>query len=106
MEEEFNKIPSSVLSEISREINKELQLNYDDCKHGYQGDCCCNCVNLVTINAHPGNETIGYGSILSVFGYGCKLQFPDNPKDQVPSIIFSERLHGMCEGHFRNIKKL
>ena len=99
------EVPSFILDEISSEINKSLELNFNDCEHGLDGCCCCNCIHLVTINCHPANKEIGNGSILKSFGYGCNLKFEDEPKDRIQSIVFSEKLHGMCECHCKNKEK-
>lgn len=78
-----------------------------NCKHGWHdGSCCCNCINLVEINCHPMNKTVGEGSILKRLGYGCKAKYGDEPKNEVQTVIFSEKLHGMCELHFRNPKPM
>lgn len=84
-----------------------LEKNTKDCKHGWHdGSCCCNCSNLVLINRHPCNTLLeAKGSISTTFGYGCKsMTFAESGEDEnkIDVIVFSSKLHGMCELHCRN----
>lgn len=80
-----------------------MKINTNDCDKGMKGLCCCNCKNLVEINCHPWNKTIGKGSISENLGYGCNVRYCDGPINQVNIVTFSDKIHGLCELHEKNI---
>lgn len=87
VEKEFQKIKRSQDCQVSK----------------YDGDCCCNCKNLVLINKHPLNYTsYAKGSNSKSIAYGCVALYEDEENDKIRKITFSDNLHGMCELHMRN----
>lgn len=58
------------------------------------GRCCCNCRWQRPIVGHPWNKRRIKQSISDRIGYGCTV--PD-----MPSIVFFDSKHGMCEMHTR-----
>jgi len=68
------------------------------CDLGHNGDCCCNCMNQITLYKHPWN-TINKGSTSEESGlYACisRHACDDNRKGEV-----YESKHGCCELHIR-----
>jgi len=66
------------------------------CKHGVNGDCCCNCNNQIKLFKHPGNAGVFEGSILEESGYcACEALFLEDDNEN-KAIAFDSQ-HGMCE---------
>ena len=62
-------------------------------KEWHNGDCCCNCANLIELRCRPGNQNFAKDSISDLAGYVC-VAFSDESIG-----VFSESKHGMCECH-------
>lgn len=69
-------------------------------------ECCCNCIFQCTINLHPGNKEPFKGAINTYIAYGCASSYVAHRihreegiqhKDDLGSVIISDRRHGMCE---------
>lgn len=73
--------------------------NTQDCEHGYNGDCCCNCTLQHVLYCHPLNSDFGKGSIMTPCGFIC-MAFASFDENKGGAIFF-EKEHGMCECHTR-----
>jgi hypothetical protein len=63
-------------------------------KEHWMGMCCCNCTNFKKVMKHPMNKGESKGSISEKFGNVCTYD-----EDGSMEFVFSDREHGMCEGH-------
>ena len=69
----------------------------DKCKKSiHNGECCCNCNNLIELKKHPMNRGFGEGSILENCGYVCL-----NPEiGEGKSGMYFDHKHGLCECYY------
>ena len=66
------------------------------CEYGWKdtGECCCNCLNQITLGKHPWNQ-INKGSCLEESGlYACVVEHLI--EDNRGGTVF-ENKHGYCE---------
>ena len=70
------------------------------CKHGIDGDCCCNCNNQTTLYKIPTNTGKYYGQMSEETGlYSCDVIFLESDEEN-RAILFDHK-HGMCEMYER-----